>query len=138
MISFSVPGEPIPFARAGANGKRRFTPPKQASYMSIVRMFARRAMGPRGGEPFDGPLALTIRATYLVPASWSAKKKSEARWKESKPDADNIAKLLKDAMNTVVYRDDAQIAELVVQKKYGPIASVVVSVESLPRPKGVM
>jgi hypothetical protein len=112
MIAFTVPGEPVPFARAGAHGKRRFTPRKQSDAMGAVRMFAERAV-------------------YLVPESWSKKRRATALWKSSKPDADNIAKLIKDALSTVVYVDDAQIAELTVQKVYGPIAGVTVTIEKM-------
>jgi Holliday junction resolvase RusA-like endonuclease len=129
MISFQIPGEPVPFARAGSNKSRRFTPPKQSDFMAVVRLYASRAMA--GQEPFDGPLALRVRAVYLVPASWPQKRKDAARWKSSKPDADNIVKILKDAMNTIVFYDDAQVASLQVQKIYGPVAGVTISISRL-------
>lgn len=129
MIAFTIPGEPVAFARAGAQGKRRFTPKKQSDFMGTVRTYASRAMN--GGVPMDGPIEMQVRAVYLVPESWSQKKKAAARWKASKPDADNIAKILKDAMNTIVFRDDAQVASLTVQKVYGPIAGLTVSVQPL-------
>lgn len=132
MIAFRIPGEPVPFARAGAQGKRRFTPKKQSDFMGVIKLFAQRAMA--GAEPMDGPLELSIRAIYLVPESWPAKRKAAARWKSSKPDADNITKIFKDAMNTIVYRDDAQVACLTVQKVYGPVAEVIVSVQQLSAP----
>lgn len=129
MIAFHIPGEPVAFARAGAKGKRRFTPKKQSDFMGMVRLFASRAM--KGGRPIAGPVEMQVRAVYLVPESWSQKKKSAAHWKASKPDADNIAKILKDAMNTIVFEDDAQVASLTVQKVYGPISGLTVSVQSL-------
>jgi Holliday junction resolvase RusA-like endonuclease len=129
MIAFTVPGEAVPFARAGARGKQRFTPGKQRNAMGAIKHLAARAMN--GQPPFVGALRMTIRAVYLVPASWSKKRRGGARWKASKPDADNIAKLVKDALSTIVYADDAQIAELTVQKVYGPIAGVTVTVERL-------
>jgi len=129
MISFSIPGEAVAFARAGKNGKRHFTPSKQAAFMGAVKLFAQRALA--GQEPFEGPVRIAVRADYLHPASWSAKKKAATVWKTSKPDADNIAKLLKDALNKVAFHDDAQVAELIVQKRYAPFACLTVSVERL-------
>jgi len=129
VISFTIPGDAVPFARAGARGKRRFTPRRQADYAAVVKIFASRAFA--GREPFDGPVSIAIRATYSVPPSWSAKKKSDALWKTSKPDADNIFKLVADAINKIAYQDDAQIVDLSVQKKYGPVAGVVVSVTEI-------
>ncbi len=46
-------------------------------------------------------------------------------------DADNIAKLVSDAFNEIVYADDAQVASLIVQKRYGPLAGVTVTVAPL-------
>lgn len=126
-VVFSVPGEPVPFARAGANGKRRFTPKKQSDFMGTVQMYASQAM--RGLALLDGPLSLTIEASYVVPASWSKKKRAAAVWKASKPDADNISKLVKDALNNVVWIDDAQVACLHVEKRYGERPGMVVRVE---------
>jgi Holliday junction resolvase RusA-like endonuclease len=129
MISFIVPGDAVPWARAGSQGKRRFTPPKQRSYEGAIKTFASAAMD--GDPPMKGPIQLIIRAEYLVPKSWSAKKQAAAEWKASKPDADNIAKAYKDAMNKIVFEDDAQVAHLIVQKKYSIFSRVTVSVMEL-------
>ena len=131
MISFTIPGEPVAKGRprfVRATG-RAFTPKKTETYEGIVADHAARVMD--GHEAFEGALRLTVRAVYLVPKSWTQKRKSAARWKTSKPDADNLAKIVKDACNKIVYRDDAQIVELTVQKKYGPIAGLTVSIEAL-------
>jgi Holliday junction resolvase RusA-like endonuclease len=129
MISFVVPGDVVPFARAGSRGTMRFTPPKQRSYEGAIKTFASKAM--EGQPPIKGPLQVIIRADYLVPKSWSRKRRMAAEWKESKPDADNIAKIFKDAMNRIVFEDDAQVAWLIVQKKYGIFSRVTVSVMEL-------
>jgi Holliday junction resolvase RusA-like endonuclease len=136
MLAFHVPGEPIAKGRprfVRATG-RTFTPQKTMNYEGVVAGKAAEAMN--GREPFEGPLRVTIRATFLVPASWSQKRKSAAVWKTSKPDADNLAKIV-DAMNAIVWRDDAQVCELTVQKRYGPIAGLTVSVETLTPTVGV-
>jgi Holliday junction resolvase RusA-like endonuclease len=104
------------------------------NYEGVVAGCAAQAMGAR--EPFEGPLRVTIRATFLVPKSWTQKRKNAAVWKTSKPDADNLAKIV-DALNAIVWRDDAQVCELTVQKRYGTIAGLTVSVETLPATSGV-
>ena len=38
--------------------------------------------------------------------------------RKKKPDADNIAKIICDALNNVAYHDDTQVIELIVVKKY--------------------
>lgn len=128
MIAFQIPGEPVAFARSGGNGKIRYTPKRQRDFMALVKLAAHKAMD---GAPMAGPVAMTVRATYLVPKSWPKKRVAAARWRTAKPDADNIAKLVADACNEIVFVDDAQVAELTVQKRYGPLAGVTVSVASL-------
>lgn len=75
-------------------------------------------------EPLDGPLLLYVNAVFPVPASKSKK------WKQGalagcirhvqKPDADNLAKHLKDVMTDLgFWSDDKQVADLVVRKWYG-------------------
>jgi Holliday junction resolvase RusA-like endonuclease len=134
-IFFEIPGEAVAFARSGGNGRIRFTPKRQRDFMGAVKTFASRAMA--GQPPLDGPLEMSVRATYLTPDSWSQKKKDRAKWRTSKPDADNIAKLLQDSMNKIVFADDAQVARLVVEKQYGPIAQIVVTVWPLLEGDGV-
>lgn len=129
MITFTVPGDPVPFARAGAHGKRRFTPKKQSDFMGAVRMYAAQAM--QGRAPLSGPICLEVRASYLIPASWSKKQRAAAVWKSSKPDADNIVKIVKDALNTVAFVDDAQVAVLRVEKVYGDVAGLNVTIREL-------
>lgn len=125
MIALSIPGEAVPFARSGGLGKRRFTPKKQADFMAQVRILAAAAM--RGQEPLTGPVQLKARFDYLRPASHT-KKQAACPWKTSKPDADNLIKIIKDALNTIAWSDDAQVCDLQVQKRYAPIAQVVITI----------
>ena len=129
MIAFVIPGEPVAFARSGGNGKVRYTPKRQRDFMALVKLAALKAMD--GASPMAGPVAMTIRATYLIPKSWPRKRAANARWRMSKPDADNIAKLVADSCNEIVFEDDAQVAELTVQKRYGALAGVTVTVAPL-------
>jgi Holliday junction resolvase RusA-like endonuclease len=69
----------------------------------------------------DCPLSVRIEAYMPVPGSWS-KKKVEAALEgqimpTTKPDSDNIIKML-DALNKVVWKDDALIVSLFVLKRY--------------------
>lgn len=125
FVAFHIPGDPVAFARSGGNGSVRFTPKKQRDFMALVKLAAHTAMN--GQPPLDGAIDLKIRAVYRVPTSWPKKKAAEAKWRTSKPDADNIAKLVSDACNEIVFGDDAQVVDLRVQKLYGPIAGVFVT-----------
>ena len=68
------------------------------------------------------PLKSQIDVFMTIPKSFS-KKKSEQAVKGNirptvKPDCDNIAKNINDALNGIVYLDDKQIVSLVVNKFY--------------------
>jgi Holliday junction resolvase RusA-like endonuclease len=134
MLAFEIPGEPVGKARPRFLRKTglAYTPKKTESYENRVAAAAQHAMA--NNEPWTGPVKLECRAVYLHPQSWSAKKKAGADWKTSKPDADNILKIVKDAMNKIVFHDDAQVVYATIQKRYGPIAKLVVVVTDLTVP----
>ena len=48
-----------------------------------------------------------------------------------KPDCDNIAKSILDALNNVAYYDDSQICKLSVEKYYGEVPKVIVSLNEI-------
>ncbi len=76
-----------------------------------------------GGKPLlEGPLSLVFTAVFAWPASWSAKKCTANPFKTSRGDLDNIQKCLADAMNGVVYADDAAIVRVCGEKSYGEVA----------------
>lgn len=136
MIAFTVPGEPVGKGRprfVRATG-RTYTPPRTANYESRITEAAASAM--IGRDLFEGPLRVTIRATFIVPQSWSQKRKREAVWKTSKPDADNLAKII-DSLNGIVFHDDAQVVDLTGQKRYAPKAEMIICVEPLSTKVGV-
>lgn len=48
-----------------------------------------------------------------------------------KPDADNVAKSILDALNGLAYKDDSQVANLLVFKQYGAENKILVEMEEL-------
>lgn len=48
-----------------------------------------------------------------------------------KPDIDNIAKAVLDALNSVAYRDDTQIVELQIRKQYSEKPRLEICMEKL-------
>ncbi|MGB6231196.1 MAG: RusA family crossover junction endodeoxyribonuclease, partial [Litorimonas sp.] len=49
-----------------------------------------------------------------------------------KPDGDNLAKLVKDALNGLAYHDDAQVSTTIVEKQWSDHDRTVVTLEWLP------
>ena len=128
-ISFTIPGEAVPWARAGKRGGIQFTPARQRNFMAAVRTICADAMG--GRAPLDCAIELKVIAKYIAPASWSQKRRDATAWKVSKPDLSNTVKIVEDALNTVAWRDDAQIASLHVWKRYSDRAEIVVEIRGL-------
>ena len=75
--------------------------------------------------PLKGPLRLVTK--------WIWKKDEQGfEYKTTKPDTDNLIKLLKDCMTKVGYwEDDAQVASEITEKFYGDIPGIFVQVETL-------
>jgi Holliday junction resolvase RusA-like endonuclease len=117
MIEFTVPGDPTAWARARTRGKVFFTPTAQRNYGSTIALYARGAM--RGKQLLVGPVELVVVAVYAWPKTWSQKKKQATLWKTSKPDWDNLGKIVSDNIQGIVIADDALIARAEVQKIYG-------------------
>lgn len=127
-ISFTVPGVPVPWARARQNGKRFFTDPNVAAYKAEVALRAKAA----GANPSESPCTLVITAILPVPPSWSAKRRREAQdgrvRHTAKPDWDNLGKGISDALNGIAWKDDSLVYWSNVKKVYGDNPRVEVTV----------
>ena len=81
----------------------------------------------------EGRLSINIIAYLKIPKSTS--KKKEAGMLENKisptkkPDIDNITKVVLDALNKFAYKDDTQITEITVVKKYASTPKVKIKIE---------
>lgn len=77
-------------------------------------------------------LEAEINAFYSIPQSASKKKKEEMREGQirpaKKPDCDNVAKIVLDALNKLAYRDDAQIVDCIIRKWYTDDPRVTVTI----------
>ncbi|BEV44395.1 RusA family crossover junction endodeoxyribonuclease [Afipia carboxidovorans] len=136
-VTISLAGDPQGKGRARAfrrgNIIGHYTPEKTRSYEGMVRTAAMDAMA--GRAPISVPVEIVLRAVFRVPASWSEKKRvaaiTGAVWPGKKPDLDNVIKAWTDAMNGVVFIDDALIVKGSFSKVYGPAPLVVATVAAL-------
>lgn len=101
-----------------------YTPLKTRQLEATIRDFALAEMLKRRFKKIEAPtpIKVSIDAVFHVPISYAKKRKAacllglEAPTK--KPDADNVAKLVLDALNGVAFDDDSQVTELIVHKRY--------------------
>ena len=78
----------------------------------------------RPAKPIEGPVSVSIDFSYSI-----KNKKQRGRWKTSKPDLDNVAKLLIDCMTkTGFWLDDSQVVMLKITKAYalGELAEITI------------
>lgn len=135
MIRFTLPlvprgqGRPC-FARVGRSGVRAYTPARTRRAADDVMILAARYSPP---SPIEGPIELRVIATFARPASWSAKRRAAAVFHESRPDLDNVVKLVADALTRTgrYWRDDAQIARIVAEKRYGDASGIEVEIREV-------
>lgn len=110
-----------------------YTPKRTRNAEAFVKLMAVQAMA--GRLPIEEPVALMVHLTVAIPASWSKRRRQAAAGGEAfpagKPDLDNLVKLVSDALNSVVVRDDAQIVRLVAEKAYGTQAGTLITVQPL-------
>ena len=135
MVTFEVPGDPHgkgrpKFARRG-NFVQTYTDAKTVSYEDLVKFHANLAMIDLA--PIEGPVAVYIYIKLAVPKSYS-KKRTEAclsglERPTKKPDWDNVAKSVSDAINGIVYVDDCQVVNAHITKVYSTNAGVSVCVK---------
>ncbi len=134
-MNFTIPGEPQGKARPrvvrNGNFTRAYTPEKTASYENLVRL---EFQGQCSEAFFDKsiPLSATIKAYFSPPQSASRRKLNamlqQLLFPLKKPDLDNVAKIVCDALNGIAYHDDSQIVDLHVQKRYASVPKVDVEI----------
>ena len=120
---------PIPKGRPRFYGGHAVTPEKTRKYEKLIRDSWEH--GIVEGEY----LTIAMVFTMPIPQSYSKKKRlmllSSKFNYTSKPDTDNIAKIVLDSLNGLAFKDDAQITRLEVIKSYGEQAKVIVELEEI-------
>ena len=124
-IEFFVPGTPRPQTRqkfrvvqrrGAAGGKPGDYVPipygdhTKAEKQRIAAYFLKR--NPATEESrlrFFGPVVLLVDAHFRVPKSLTKAERAARIWHTQKPDADNLLKLVKDALTGVAWKDDSQV-----------------------------
>jgi len=127
--------------KAVAKGRPRYsphgayTPRKTKEFEELVQLsFMRKANKENVfKEPSQRPISAKIEIELRPPESLSHKKFRTFIGKPHihRPDADNIAKAILDALNGLAYKDDNQVFELYIRKRYGEEDRIVVILEEV-------
>jgi len=121
MISLELFGSPIPQKRPRFCRKGKFvscydeqSKIKEGCKWQIKSQFR--------DEPLKVPVSLDLIFYMPIPKSFSAIKKRQMKngiiAHSKKPDIDNLQKFILDCLNSIVFADDSQIAEIRAKKIY--------------------
>lgn len=77
-------------------------------------------------EPMSGPIRLTVKWLF------ERGRHQDGEYKITKPDTDNLNKMLKDVMTQLdFWHDDAQVASEIIEKFWAEHPGIYVNIESL-------
>lgn len=129
-VSFNVPGLARAKARAASNGRRSFVDPETAMFQNLVKFAAAKALG---SQPMlKGAVAVHMTVFYQppisTPPSMLAKMLGGVEHAAKRPDIDNLAKVIMDGCQGVLYANDLLVVELVAVKVYAEAPGVQVTV----------
>jgi len=130
MIQFFLPMKNPPTVTqqehkvAVRNGKPVFYEPAELKAARTTLMDSMAAYSPE--TPLSGPVRLVTKWI------WDGGEDAPARYKTTKPDTDNMIKMLKDCMTrTGFWKDDAQVASEITEKFFGPHPGIYVLIIEL-------
>ncbi len=130
-----VRGKGRPRFRRRGNYVQTYTDEATRDYEAAIRKAFAQQNLPQA--PLDGALDVRIMACYgktkgMSKAFWERCENGEEH-PTKKPDADNIAKAVLDALNGIAFKDDNQVVALSVFKKYYYEDKLVVSIIELQK-----
>ena len=132
MIKLTIPGPPCAKQRPRVVNGHTYTPAKTVNYETLVKQLY---IVEHHNRQLDGPLSMTVRAYFQIPKSASQRKATEMQEGKirptTKPDWDNVGKIISDALNGLAYRDDSQIVRATVEKYYSDEPRVEVEIQEI-------
>jgi len=90
-------------------------------YRKAIRNMAILQMRKQKAEKIEGAVNMNIVYSFRRPKSLNKKERNEIDSgktvpKTTKPDIDNLTKAILDALNGIVWKDDAQVTQINIQK----------------------
>ncbi len=133
VYEFEMIGDIVGKARPRMNTRtgRAYTPTNTKLYEYSLRQWF--LMNYPNFKPIESRVKVTIIAYFGIPKSTSKKKEAEMLQGNisptKKPDADNIIKIVLDAMNKFAFKDDTQVTKLEIEKKYDVTPRIYIKIE---------
>lgn len=133
IYEFEMPGDIVGKARPRMNTKtgKAYTPTNTKNYEYFLRQWFIRKYP--DFKPIENRVRVTIIAYFDIVKSTSKRKATEMLQGNisptKKPDADNIIKIVLDAMNKFAFKDDTQVTKLEIEKKYDKTPRIYIKIE---------
>lgn len=122
------------FVRRG-NFVQTYTPKKTHEYEKTIAEYYKRAMKELNRRKYKTESLIINIDIEITPAkSLSKKKKAElisSGFHNQKPDVDNLAKAILDALNGVAYEDDSQIQMLSIKKCWSERDCITLTIQAI-------
>lgn len=130
MIEFFLPMKPPTITAqekqvAVVNGKPRFYEPAElkAARAKLMSHLGQHAPSVK----YDGPVRLLVKWCFPL-----TKGRKDGQYKHTKPDTDNLQKLLKDCLTDCGYwKDDALVVSEIVEKFWAERPGIYIRIEEL-------
>lgn len=130
---FEVIGEVVGKERPRVNmyTGRVYTPNKTKDYETLIQQYFKIKYP--NHEILNGRISIEIIAYLKIPKNTGKAKTQEMLENKisptKKPDVDNIAKSVLDAMNGLVFSDDNQVSKISIEKRFALEEKVLITVE---------
>lgn len=126
-MTFTIPGRPVPKARPRVVRGHAYTPQSTLDYERTVQ-WCYKAYA-QGRPPLTVPCQIEMVFRFPIPAA-ARRKTMPDKIKPgdpytSRPDADNLAKAILDALNGLAFADDALVVSITARKEYGEPSTTV-------------
>lgn len=118
------------FQMMGRDGRPKimsvmYKPKDVRNFHAVVSVEAKMTFGAQ--DWFEGPIQVDIVHFKVRPKAQNKVAKNSP-WCITKPDVDNTTKNILDPINKVVYKDDAQVCKLNVEKRYANQEYLIVTI----------
>lgn len=133
IYEFEVPGKVTGKGRPRVNTTTAiaYTPTKTKEYEELIKQYF--ILKYRKINPLENRIKVTIQAYFSIPKNTNKTQKEEMLKGNisptKKPDIDNIAKIVLDALNKLAFKDDNQITKLNLEKIYSEEEKVFIKIE---------
>lgn len=133
-LSFIVPGVPVPWARARTGKGRHFIAPEVERHARTIAGAATLACNRARFRclPLRTPVRMVFAFYLPIPAGFSKRRREQAEagaiLPAVKPDQDNLAKLVLDATEGILFASDSQVVSSDCDKIYSTVPETFVQV----------